>query len=241
PQQASHAKRRLDLPIEPPPKRQKAFSFPVDSVNDFKELRNNNYFYVDKTKYIKDIEQDRQVLMFLRPMRLGKSLFLSTLKYFYDVNEAASFDSLFGDLEIFQHASDLLHNQYLILYWNFSRVDCTCVEAMKQSLNDHVNDSVKNFCEAYAPILGINEEDAVSIINANNCLSSLEGIFRRVRSTNYKIYLLLDEYDYITNEFLDPTDAQSYGLVRQKQGLLKAILGVVKDSCSKEIARVFIT
>ncbi|KAF8971988.1 hypothetical protein BGZ46_010181 [Entomortierella lignicola] len=55
------------------------------------------------------------------------------------------------------------------------------------------------------------------------------------------IYLLIDEYDAMSNEFLDPMDAQSYELVRKKQGLLKGILGTVKDSCSKEIWRVFIT
>ena len=97
-------------------------AFPVDSVSDFKELRDNNFFYVDKTKYIKDIENDQEVLMFMRPKRFGKSLLLSTIQHFYDVNEAQNFNRLFGPLEIYQHASELRHNRFLILKWNFSTI-----------------------------------------------------------------------------------------------------------------------
>jgi len=86
-------------------------------------VRDDNYFYADKTKYIKEIANDRKVLMFLRPKRFGKSLLLSTLKYFYDVNEAQNFDRLFGSLDIYQHASELQHSKFLILEWNFSKIN----------------------------------------------------------------------------------------------------------------------
>jgi hypothetical protein len=81
---------------------------------------NGNLFYADKTRYIKDIEEFDGVLMFLRPKRFGKSLLLSTIKYFYDVNEYVNFEELFGSLEIYKYASELRHNQFLILEWDFS-------------------------------------------------------------------------------------------------------------------------
>ena len=115
------AKRELEFSLEPS-KRAKR-EFPVDAIRNFKVLMDNNYFYADKTKYIKKIECDRKVLMFLRPKRFGKSLLLSTLKHFYDINETQNFDRLFGSLDIYQHASELQHNQFLILEWDFSRIN----------------------------------------------------------------------------------------------------------------------
>src|SRR2546423_6673140 len=63
----------------------------------FQDGDDDNYLYVEKTKYIKDIENDRKVLMFLRPKRVRKSLLLSTFKHFYDNTEAQNFDK-FGSL-----------------------------------------------------------------------------------------------------------------------------------------------
>ncbi|KAF9201189.1 hypothetical protein BGZ49_008578 [Haplosporangium sp. Z 27] len=206
----SHSKRKVDSVLEPPPKRLKAFSFPVNSITDFKLLREDNYFYVDKTSYIKHIEEDREVLMFLRPKRFGKSLLLSMLKYFYDINEAENFETLFSGLDIFEHAAKLRHND-------------TNMEMMQQSLRNHINASIRNFCQTYQSILGLHNEGIPTVINSDDCLDSLENLFRLVRSSSFKIYLLIDEYDAMSNEFLDPMDAQSYELVRQKQGLLKGV------------------
>ncbi len=51
---------------------------------DFKNLRDRNLIYIDKTEYIKKIVDDGAQYFFLaRPRRFGKSLFLSTLEYFY--------------------------------------------------------------------------------------------------------------------------------------------------------------
>jgi hypothetical protein len=52
---------------------------------------------------------------------------------------------------------------------------------------------------------------------------------------------LIDEYDAITNEFLDPLNVLSYQQLRDKKSLLKAIFGVIKRHCSEEISQVFMT
>lgn len=52
---------------------------------DFKALRDQNLVYVDKTMYIDKILRQRiQYLFLARPRRFGKSLFLSTLRYFFE-------------------------------------------------------------------------------------------------------------------------------------------------------------
>ncbi len=64
--------------------------------------REDNYLYIDKTPFIEKLENlNEKYLIFLRPRRFGKSLFLSTLQYYYDENSANEFDELFGDKKVF--------------------------------------------------------------------------------------------------------------------------------------------
>jgi len=53
--------------------------------SNFRKIKiNNDYFYVDKTGFIEKLENlNESFLIFLRPRRFGKSLFLSTLQYYY--------------------------------------------------------------------------------------------------------------------------------------------------------------
>ena len=52
-------------------------------VSDFEYVMRENYYYVDKTMYIPQIEDQPNNLMFIRPRRFGKSLLLSMLKTYY--------------------------------------------------------------------------------------------------------------------------------------------------------------
>jgi hypothetical protein len=58
---------------------------PPVGVSDFKDLVTSEYYYVDKTLFIKDIiDKGDKILLIPRPRRFGKTLNLSMLKYFYD-------------------------------------------------------------------------------------------------------------------------------------------------------------
>lgn len=68
-------------------------------IDDFKEVRENQYYFVDKSLMIKDIiDLDFKVLLLLRPRRFGKTLHLSMLKYFLSHHEKES--HLFSNLAI---------------------------------------------------------------------------------------------------------------------------------------------
>ena len=69
------------------------------AIGNFEEIREDNYFFVDKTNYIEELERYK-VPVFLRPRRFGKSLWCSLLECYYDINRAYKFDSLFNDLYI---------------------------------------------------------------------------------------------------------------------------------------------
>lgn len=81
---------------------------------DFYKIYKEGYFYQDRTHYIPIVEARSAQLLFLRPRRFGKSLWLSVLAYYYDVAHAATFAMLFGDLAIGQNPTPL-HNQHFIL------------------------------------------------------------------------------------------------------------------------------
>ena len=70
-------------------------------VDDFKKVITNNCYYVDKTKFIERIIKDgAEVKLFTRPRRFGKTLNMSTLKYFFDVENKEENRKLFNGLYI---------------------------------------------------------------------------------------------------------------------------------------------
>ena len=60
-------------------------------ISDYKTLKKENYYYVDKTMYLEKLEDIGRVLFYLRPGRFGKTLFTSMLYYYYDVNSKDNF------------------------------------------------------------------------------------------------------------------------------------------------------
>ena len=84
----------------------------------FPALRNEGRWYVDRTRFIRMLEDAVKTPVFLRPRRFGKSLWISTLASYYDVAQAKDFERLFGDLDIGRNPTPL-HNQYFILRWDF--------------------------------------------------------------------------------------------------------------------------
>ncbi len=99
---------------------QTGYKFPYGTFN-FGTIRQEGYFYQDRTHLIPALEAAGKQQLFLRPRRFGKSLLISMLEHYYDLRRKDQFDSLFGTLVIGQNPT-ALHNSYLILHWDFSLV-----------------------------------------------------------------------------------------------------------------------
>lgn len=69
-------------------------------VTDFLRVIRENQYYVDKTMYIPLLEAQPDYLIFIRPRRFGKSLFLSMLEAYYDCKLKDQFQEIFGGLWI---------------------------------------------------------------------------------------------------------------------------------------------
>ena len=72
-------------------------------ISDFKLLKTGNYYFIDKTNYIEECEKYGRFLMFLRPRRFGKSLFVAILEAYYDIYFKDEFEAIFKDTYILNH------------------------------------------------------------------------------------------------------------------------------------------
>lgn len=90
---------------------------------DFATLIREKKLYIDRTAYIRQIENESNTnLLFVRPRRFGKSLWISILMYYYDVQYKERFESLFGHLAIGKNPTPL-RNSYMILSFQFAGID----------------------------------------------------------------------------------------------------------------------
>ena len=89
-------------------------------VADYALMRKKNGWFIDRTAKIRDLEATRYAV-FLRPRRFGKSLLLSILRAYYDVQFADRFDEFFKGTDIGANPTDE-RGKYLVLYFNFSAV-----------------------------------------------------------------------------------------------------------------------
>ena len=114
-------------------------------ICDFKSIIKENYVYLDRTKYISHIENMGKSILFLRPRRFGKSLFLDTMQNYYDIAMKDEFNKLYGRLDIGKNPTDL-HNQYFVLTLDFSCVQTEGgVDKIERSLYNHINATIQQF------------------------------------------------------------------------------------------------
>lgn len=207
---------------------------------DFASIRREGYFYQDRTHYIRIVEERGKQLVFLRPRRFGKSLWLSILAYYYDVALADEFALLFGDLAIGQEPTPL-HNQHFILRWDFSKIAVFgAVEEITQNLYNHINARIQDFGVRYANWIQQPIE-----IHPTDAIYSFESLLSAIAGQPYKLYLLIDEYDNFANEIAmgsTRSDDERYAKMVTGDGALKTVFKNIKAAMGEgRMDRVFVT
>ncbi|MCP4348714.1 MAG: AAA family ATPase [Desulfobacterales bacterium] len=206
------------------------------AIANFLTIRKENYLYIDRTSYIRKLENmSGNSFLFVRPRRFGKSLWLNVLKRYYDLALADSFDTLFGDLDIGKNPSPL-RNRYFVMTWNFSRIDPRgTVDEIAEQMNRTFNNTIENFLMYYSEYLS----DSVKITPM--AADTLENVLSTIAKASGKLYLLIDEYDNFANEVMATDEATYKGLVR-KEGPLKTLYKALKDLMENNVLdRMFVT
>ncbi len=219
---------------------QKYIKIPYGLAN-FESLAKDNYHYVDRTHYIEKLESlGEKNVMFLRPRRFGKSLFVSMLKYYYDSRQAAKFDAIFGKYYIGKNPT-ALKNNFHILSFDFSGILTESEEKAHDGFLKKIKNSIEIFISTYFPA---HKTDFIALINEEYEPSTVIGklfTFLENEESEHKIYLIIDEYDHFANELIT-WNIGVFKKVVSMNGWVRKFYEVIKTASGDGIVdRIFIT
>ena len=203
-------------------------------ISDYERLVKNDYYYVDKTKYIEQLENLAEpYIMFLRPRKFGKTLFTSVLENYYDVKKQDEFNVLFKGTYIGKNPTKL-KNSYHILRFNFSGINTKDEETTMKGFKEKVSISIEGFVKRYGIDFYVNPD-----LTSEGLLSSLIEAFK-IQKAGEKIYVIIDEYDHFANELLGFRPDQFKNLV-SKNGWVRKWYEILKEGTESILDRIFIT
>ena len=170
-------------------------------VENFKEIITNNYYYVDKTKFIEEILNDgSKIKLFTRPRRFGKTLNISTIKHFFDIKNNEENRKLFNNLDIEKSVYIKEQGQYPIIFISMKGIKDITWEEAKSSLKILIS---KLYSEFKYLLDDLDEFDLprfkkylLADIDFANLKNALEFLTRVLYEKHKKeVILLIDEYD----------------------------------------------
>jgi hypothetical protein len=210
-------------------------------VSDYAEIRKSNGWFIDRTGFIRDLENTR-FAMFLRPRRFGKSLLISILQSYYDVNYKDRFEELFSGTDIGAKPTDE-RGRYLVMYFNFSAVSKDVGE-VQRSFDEYTSICIDAFANRYRDRLPSGLAEAVTAMGRGDCNGKLSLIMENLRGKNVEIYVLIDEYDNFTNTILAESGQDAYDRLTHGEGFFKQFFTSLKAATSatdSPVKRMFIT
>ena len=168
---------------------------------DFKEIRENDFYYVDKTKYIEELLLDgTQVKLFCRPRRFGKTLSMSTLRYFFDIKNGEENRKLFDGLYISNSPLISEQGKYPVIFITMKGVSNSNFKEAFERIADKVSTLYRNYTFLLEKLDEYEKEKFSSIVSENCNSIQLSSSLRFLTELLYKYYnqkviLLIDEYD----------------------------------------------
>ena len=201
----------------------------------FSTLRQGNYAYVDKTRYIELLEEFADDHPFiLRPRRFGKSLFTLTLEAYYDEYYADEFEKNFAGTYIAEHKTPLA-SAFRVIHFDFSGFSSS--PDLGFSFKGSVKRSIEGYFSRYPhprqmEVLTGKYPDASSLMEA--FLGILGDTCRQ------KLYVIIDEYDQFANAIL-ASDVHRFKNMTSRDGFYKDFFTTLKKATKGAVAHVFIT
>ena len=202
-------------------------------VADFKTIRTEGLYYVDKSEYLAKLEARDRFVFFVRPRRFGKSLFLDMLRLYYDRNEKENFETLFGGLWIGSHPTPN-RNRYLMLKLDFSEVGKGAEAPLDQKFDLYLSTVLDLLLSANA--------DLFTAEFAAECKKQPVGakfdlIVKSARAKGVPAYLVIDEYDNFTNDLIRSAGSDPYRTITHGTGFYRRWFKTFKSSFD----RIFMT
>ena len=170
-------------------------------VSDFKKIIEGDFYYFDKTKFIEEIINDgSEVKLFARPRRFGKTLNMSMLKYFFDIENKEENKKIFKDLYIEKTEAFKEQGQYPVIFLSLKDLKALTWEQMEKAIKS----AISGLFSEYKYLL--NDLDKFDTLAFENILlknTELEDLKEALKfltrilyeKYNKKVVVLIDEYD----------------------------------------------
>ena len=170
-------------------------------LSDFKHLIEEDFYYFDKTKFIEEVIKDgSQVKLFARPRRFGKTLNMSMLKYFFDIENKEENKEIFKDLYIEKTEAFKEQGQYPVIFLSLKDLKALTWEQMEKAIKS----AISRLFSEYKYLL--NDLDKFDTLTFENILLKnieLEDLKEALKfltrilyeKYNKKVVVLIDEYD----------------------------------------------
>ncbi len=216
-------------------------------IDDFKELIENNYCYVDKTDLIEDIlNRGSKVNLFPRPRRFGKTLTISMLDNYFNIKKKEENKKLFDGLKIENASSDVKEAQgkYPVISLNLKGVKDVSWEKEYFLLQEKLSNLYRENREVMEVLDDKEKKDYMDIINQ----TAKEGLYvvslrnlSKYLKRYYKqpVIILIDEYDApIENGFINGFYDDVINFMRNFLGEALKTNDNLKFACLTGILRV---
>ena len=204
-------------------------------VKDFKRIRLEDFYYVDKTAFIRRLETRANFLFFVRPRRFGKSLLCETLRCYYDVAEKGNFDRLFGGLDIGRDPTANA-SRYFVLSLDFSYVNASRGETWSAKFENYLNNALRNLIDGHRAELSA-VADVDELIALPGAGDKFDVVVPLIKRLGYGLYVIVDEYDNFTNEIVSTAGKAPYKEITHGTGFYRGWFKKFKGTCD----RIFMT
>jgi len=173
-------------------------------VHNFKKLIEEDYYYVDKTSMIKEVILDgSEVILLPRPRRFGKTLNMSMLRHFFDINNAAENRKLFDGLNIaHEEVFEVYQGRYPVISISFRDIKSNTFEEAHEKITDVIkNEFYKNRFLLESDLFDEGKKTEFrSIAHGESSNAKIESsllLLCEFLFTFYQVkpYVLVDEYD----------------------------------------------
>ena len=193
-------------------------------IADFRQVRRENMYLVDKSMFFEKMENAGHFLFLVRPRRFGKSLFLDMLEAYYDINEKDNFQKLFKGMCVADHPTTE-QGEFQVLHLDFSMVGSD-LENLYENFNKYCGAVVDDFIDSYQRLYS---PQAIERIHGENTAAGKLNILRlEAKRARFKLYLIVDEYDNFTNNVLNVKGQQAYHELTHGTGFYRDIFKIFK-------------
>ena len=202
-------------------------------INDFEAVIEQNQYYVDKTMYLPLLENQPSNIIFIRPRRFGKSIFLSMLHAYYDCSKKEKFQTLFGDLWVGKHPTPL-QGRYQVLHLDFSYVGGS-IDKLEENFDMYLRVKLDGFMRIYQEFYLTDFKE--KFFKTDSATEKLALLQDETATKGIPLYLIIDEYDNFTNTVLNEQGENVYWAITHADGFYRDVFKKFKGM----FERIFVT